>query len=140
MTIVDFYTHVSDPMRVAVQLVRKAYPQHGKIRVLTESETMTEQIDKRLWVEPATDFLPHCRLNHPLADETPILIDHSLTHDGSADVLINLQHQVPEFFSRFERLVEIVSTDHTAVMEGRKRYRFYQERGYMLRAHNLSGR
>ena len=140
MTVIDFYTHVSDPLRVAVQLVRKALPQHGKIRVLTEDEMMTAQLDKRLWIEPATGFLPHCRLDNPLASDTPVLVDHCLMHEGAAEVLINLQRQVPDFFSRFERLVEIIGTDSDAVSEGRKRYRFYQERGYMLRAHNLSTR
>ncbi len=140
MTVIDFYTHVSDPLRVAVQLVRKALPQHGKIRVLTEDEAMTAQLDKRLWIEPATGFVPHCRLDSPLASDTPVWVDHSPVHEGAAEVLINLQRRVPDFFSRFERLAEIIGTDSEAVSEGRKRYRFYQERGYMLRAHNLSTR
>ena len=43
--------------------------------------------------------------------------------------------QPPPFFSRFERLAEIVGVDDAAA--GRERYKFYRERGYELRAHDM---
>ncbi len=140
MTTIDFYTHVADRLTVAARLVAKAYAQHGAVRVLTADAAATETLDRRLWLEPATGFLPHCRLDSPLAPETPILIDHALEHDGPSAVLVNLGASPPPFFSRFERLVEIVGTDDADAASGRERYRFYRERGYELRAHNLSGR
>lgn len=140
MTTIDFYTHVADRLTVAARLVAKAYAQHGAVRVLTADAAATETLDRRLWLEPATAFLPHCRLDSPLAPETPILIDHALEHDGPSAVLVNLGASPPPFFSRFERLVEIVGTDDADAASGRERYRFYRERGYELRAHNLSGR
>jgi DNA polymerase-3 subunit chi len=54
-------------------------------------------------------------------------------------VLVNLHRDPPPFFSRFERLAEIVGTDEDSVAAGRARYRFYRERGYELRNHDLSG-
>ncbi|MCL2309554.1 MAG: DNA polymerase III subunit chi [Proteobacteria bacterium] len=138
MTVIDFYTHVSDPLGVVVRLVEKAYTQHGRVRVLTENEAMTAALDQRLWIDPPHAFLPHCRLSSPLVAETPILIDHLAEHDGPAAVLINTQAALPPFFSRFERLAEVIGSDETALAEGRRRYRFYQERGYELRAHNLA--
>ncbi|MDR2711293.1 MAG: DNA polymerase III subunit chi [Burkholderiales bacterium] len=140
MTVIDFYTHANDLLGVVVRLVGKAYTQHGRVRVLTENEAMTATLDQRLWVEPPDAFLPHCRLSSPLAAETPILIDHLVEHDGPAAVLINMQAALPPFFSRFERLAEVIGCDEAALAEGRKRYRFYQERGYELRAHNLTAR
>ncbi|MDR0770479.1 MAG: DNA polymerase III subunit chi [Burkholderiales bacterium] len=140
MTVIDFYTHASDPLEVVIQLVGKAYAQHGRVRVLTEDEAMTAALDQRLWVEPPHAFLPHCRLASPLADETPILVDHLPEHDGPAAVLINMQAVLPSFFSRFERLAEVIGCGETALAGGRQRYRYYQERGYELRAHNLTAR
>ncbi|MDR1529850.1 MAG: DNA polymerase III subunit chi [Burkholderiales bacterium] len=138
MTVIDFYTHIADPLAVTIQLVRKAYAQYGNVRVLTKDEAMTDKLDKRLWIEPPHDFLPHCCLNSSLSGETPILLDHRLEHDGPAVVLINLQSQPPSFFSRFERLAEIVAGDDEALNEGRQRYHFYKARGYELRTHKLS--
>jgi DNA polymerase-3 subunit chi len=53
-------------------------------------------------------------------------------------VLINLQPLPPPFFSRFERLAEIVGLDDADVAAGRNRYRYYRERGYELRSHSLA--
>jgi DNA polymerase-3 subunit chi len=93
-----------------------------------------------LWVQPATGFLPHCRVDNRLAAETPIWVDHVLEHQGPAAVLINLHAAPPPFFSRFERLAEIVGVDPAGAAVARERYRFYRERGYELRSHNLGER
>lgn len=140
MTSIDFYTHCADRLEVAARLVAKAFAAHGSVRVLTLDGPATDEFDRRLWQWPATGFLPHCRLAHPHADETPIIVDHSPEHQGPADVLINLHALPPPFFARFERLVEIVGTDEDAIAAGRERWRFYKSRGYELRQHNLAGR
>ncbi|HEX6945581.1 MAG TPA: DNA polymerase III subunit chi [Casimicrobiaceae bacterium] len=138
MTTIDFYTRVSDRLAVASRLVAKAVAAHGSVRVLTPDAQTTEALDRLLWVQPATGFLPHCRMDSPLADRTPAWIDHRLEHRGPAAVLVNLHPEPPPFFSRFERLAEIVGIDDAAA--ARERYRFYRERGYELRTHDLSER
>jgi len=140
MTTIDFYTHVDDRLAVAARLAAKAVAQHGRVRVLTTDEADTAALDRLLWMQPATGFLPHCRLDSPIATETPVIVDHALEHDGPAEVLINLRDTPPPFFSRFARLAEIVSADAADAAAGRERYRFYRERGYELRAHNLTGK
>lgn len=138
MTAIDFYTHVADRLEVAARLVAKAYQQHGKVRVLTPDPVTTDALDRALWLRPPTAFLPHCRVEHKLAAETPIWVDHLDDHPGPAGVLINLQSSPPPFFSRFERLAEIVGLDEADVAAGRDRYRYYRERGYELRTHSLN--
>jgi DNA polymerase-3 subunit chi len=140
VTTIDFYTHCADPLDVAAKLVAKAWAQHGSVRVLTAGEALTAQLDGVLWKTPPTGFLPHCRLGSPLAGETPIVVDHALQHEGPAAVLINLHPAPPPFFSRFERLVEIVGVGDSEAAAGRERWRFYKERGYALRSHNLAPR
>jgi DNA polymerase-3 subunit chi len=137
MTSIDFYTHVADRLEVAARLVAKAFAQHGSVRVLTPDAATTEQLDRRLWLNPAIAFLPHCRVASALAAETPIWVDHLAEHPGPAAVLINLDLAPPPFFSRFERLAEIVGAEAADAAAGRERYRFYRERGYELRTHNL---
>ncbi len=138
MTAIDFYTHVNDRLEVAAKLVAKAFAQHGSVRVLTPDAAMTDTLDRLLWLHPSVSFLPHCRADHRLAAETPIWVDHSLEHQGPAAVLINLHASPPPFFSRFERLAEIVGTDEQESAAARSRYRFYRERGYELRTHRLA--
>jgi len=140
MTTIDFYTHVPDRLEVAARIIAKAHAAHGSVRVLTPDAAMTDALDRRLWLLPPTGFIPHCRTDSPMAAETPIWIDHSLEHDGAAAVLVNLHASPPPFFSRFERLAEIVGTDAADVAAGRERWKFYKERGYELRSHNLSSK
>jgi DNA polymerase-3 subunit chi len=140
MTAIDFYTHVGDRLEVAARLVAKAFAQHGSVRVLTPDPATTDALDRALWLRPPTSFLPHCRVDSALAAETPIWIDHAGEHSGAAVVLINLHAEPPPFFSRFERLAEIVGRDDADIAAGRERYRYYRERGYELRSHNLSER
>lgn len=140
MTTIDFYTHCADRFEVAAKLVAKAWTQHGRVRVLTPDAAVTSEFDRFLWQWPATGFVPHCRLDSPLAAETPVLVDHALEHQGPAAVLINLHPSPPPFFSRFERLAEIVGAGETDAAAGRERWKFYQARGYEMRPHNLSER
>jgi len=140
MTTIDFYTHVDDRLDVAAKIVAKALAQHGHVRVLTPDAATTDALDRRLWMQPAIGFLPHCRLRSAHAAETPVIVDDVLEHEGPATVLVNLHPEPPPFFSRFERLAEIVGRDEQDAAAGRARFRFYRERGYELRAHNLSER
>jgi len=138
MTSIDFYTHVADRLEVAARLVAKAFAQHGRVRVLTPDAAATDALDRRLWLKPPIAFLPHCRIDSALASQTPIWVDHSEEHPGLASVLINLRTTPPAFFSRFERLAEIVGVEEADAAAGRERYRFYRERGYELRTHSLA--
>ena len=126
MTTIDFYTHVADPIEVAARIAAKAHAAHGSVRVLTPDAAATDALDRRLWLQPPTSFVPHCKMDSAVAADTPIWIGHSLEHVGPAAVLVNLHPAPPPFFSRFERLAE--------------RWKFYKERGYELRPHNLSGK
>jgi len=53
-------------------------------------------------------------------------------------VLINLHPERPEYFSRFKRLIEIVSLDDADRARARERFIFYRDRGFEIRTHDLS--
>ena len=53
-------------------------------------------------------------------------------------MLINLRAEQPPFFSRFQRLVEIVSLDEEDRSHARARFKFYRDRGYAIQSHDLS--
>jgi len=138
MTQIDFYTHVRDKQLLACKLSAKALEQGLRVLVLTPDESAAASMDQMLWRIPATGFLPHCRARDPLADVTPLIVDcdpGELTHD---QVLLNLGSERPVFFSRFQRLIEIVTTDEADRLAARERFRFYRDRGYEIRSHDMS--
>ncbi|MDP2783928.1 MAG: DNA polymerase III subunit chi [Sulfurimicrobium sp.] len=138
MTQIDFYTHVQDKQLLACKLSAKALEQGLRVLILTPDESAAASMDQMLWRVPATGFLPHCRARAPLAAVTPVIVDcdpGELTHD---QVLLNLGSERPAFFSRFQRLIEIVTTDEADRLAARERFRFYRDRGYEIRSHDMS--
>lgn len=138
MTQIDFYTHVQDKQFLACKLSAKALEQGLRVLVLTQDENAAASMDQLLWRIPATGFLPHCRARDPLAEVTPVIVDcdpGELTHD---QLLLNLGSERPAFFSRFQRLIEIVTTDEVDRLAARERFRFYRDRGYEIRSHDMS--
>lgn len=137
MTEVLFYTHAEDKRQTACALTVKALSRGMRVMLFTADAAATDQLSKLIWSTPATGFVPHCRSNNPLAPVTPVIVDHvaePLLHD---QVLINLRDETPAFFSRFQRLVEIVGNGETDREAARTRFRFYRDRGYEIRTHQL---
>jgi DNA polymerase III subunit chi len=138
MTQIDFYTHVGDKLRTACVLASKAYARGLRVTVFCADSEVAQRLDRLLWTTPAIGFVPHCAPENPLADATPVIVDcqgERLLHD---DVLVNLRDECPPFFSRFKRLVEIVSPENGDRAHARARFRFYRDRGYEIRTHDLS--
>jgi DNA polymerase-3 subunit chi len=51
--------------------------------------------------------------------------------------MINLAADVPDYFSRYERVAELVDGNATRREQSRERYRFYRDRGYSLNTHQV---
>jgi DNA polymerase-3 subunit chi len=137
MTEVLFYTHVDNKLQTACQLSFKALSKSMRVLILTPGAETTEKVSRMLWTAPSIGFYPHCRAADKLAPVTPIIVDHMsdpIVHD---EVLINLRDETPAMFSRFRRLIEIVSTDEADRTAARERFRFYRDRGYEIRTHQL---
>ncbi|MDO9101902.1 MAG: DNA polymerase III subunit chi [Candidatus Nitrotoga sp.] len=138
MTKVDFYTGVDDKLRTACHLSHKAMQNGLRVLLHTPDETTTEALDKLLWQYPVTAFMPHCRNNEATAAEMPVVVDHQGKHFPHNEVLISLHTVCLPFFSRFERVLEIVSQDTEDARLGRERFSFYRDRGYEMRHFDLS--
>ena len=137
MTEVLFYTNADNKLQTACALTSKALARGMRVMLLTPDAAHTERLIKLLWTTPATGFVPHCRSNDRLAAVTPVIVDHvaePLVHD---QVLVNLCDPTPAIFSRFLRLVEIVGTEDRDREAARMRFRFYRDRGYQIRTHQI---
>src|ERR1700682_360130 len=111
MTEVLFYTNADNKLQTACRLTSKALARGMRVMLFTPDAAATDRLSKLMWSAPSTGFVPHCRSGDRLAAHTPVIVDHvtdPLVHD---QVLMNLCAVTPPFFSRFQRLVEIVSTE-----------------------------
>lgn len=142
MTRVDFYIlesdHKSSRALLACRLAEKAYSLKNQIYIYTPDERQTKEMDDLLWSYRAGSFVPHQQHDARDTQDCPVLIGHTDAPEGLNQVLINLDTAVPLFFSRFERVVEIVNQDETQRQKARDRFKFYRDRGYDLHTHNLN--
>lgn len=138
MTQIDFYTQVDDRLHTACRLVTKARARGLRVTMYCPDREIAARLDRLLWSHPPTGFLPHCSRDHRLAAITPVIIDRVMDEPLHDELLINLHQEWPAAFSRFQRLAEIVGTDNDDRAQARQRYRFYRDRGYEIRTHDLS--
>lgn len=139
MTSIDFYVQVADKHEVVRRLCHKAIASKARLMLWALDRATCQRLSRILWSTPSTGFVPHCGANDPLAQVTPIILDCESGPFPHDDVLINLRAEIPPFFSRFQRLIEIVSAnDDDDKREARLRFRHYRDRGYEIRTHNLA--
>lgn len=147
MTRIDFYI-IEEGSEQATEtficrLTEKALAQNNAIYIHTMDEQHAAKYDELLWTFAEGSFVPHKLIQNESdqAITNEVLIGHSTSAKIPTtyhDVLINLNHETPSFFSQFERVAEIITDDETSRSKGRERYQFYRDRGYALETHKLS--
>jgi DNA polymerase-3 subunit chi len=137
MTRVDFHFNAPDKLHYGSRLVRKIF-RSGKRVVVHGDSALIEQFDRTLWEFSELDFIPHVHVGDPLAPQTPVLLCSESCDTPHIDLLVNLAGNTPSFFSRFERLIEVVSDDETDRTQARERWRFYKDRGYAVTSFDLA--
>lgn len=137
MTQIDFYTHVENKLATACTLAGKAHSRGLRVTVLCPDPESAQRFDRLLWTTPAIGFVPHCAPDDPLAPETPVIVDWRGERFLHEEVLLNLRAEWQSCFTRFQRLIEIVSRDEEDRAQARERFRHYRDRGYEIRTHDL---
>lgn len=133
MTRIDFYHYADDKLRYACRLATKAYNSAARLVVYSPDAQLLKRFDEALWTSPQTGFVPHCFAGAAVAAETPIVLASSGESLPHHDVLLNLGDEWPPFFSTFERVLEIVTTEDGDKERARARYVFYKRRGYEIK-------
>jgi len=137
VTKVDFYTGSEDKLRTACQLSYKAMQNGLRVLLHVPDDATADKLDKLLWHYPATAFMPHCHSHHADATSMPVVIGRHENFPHS-ELLISLHNECVDFFSRFERVIEIVGSDEQETKHGRARFKFYRDRGYELNHTDLA--
>lgn len=141
MTQVSFYilktAGEAAQLGFACRLAEKAHSENHTIYLHT-LDAQRAQLDALLWTFRQGSFVPHAQCNGDGQDDgqSPVIIGSEQPPARLDDVLINLCGEVPAFFSRFQRAIEIVIPEQKEA--ARDRYKFYKDRGYALETHNIS--
>jgi DNA polymerase-3 subunit chi len=149
MTRIDFYILQESASEArwhfTCRLVDKALRAGHKILINVDSLTTAQHLDDLLWTFKPETFIPHeifsPEQQNTDAGSAPVAIttglaDHQL-HEHH-DMLINLGEKIPTWFSRFERLSEIVIQEPQVLKNTREHFSFYRERGYPIEHRNIS--
>lgn len=137
MTEIKFFFNVDNKLQFACKIAKRAHDDGRKLIVYAPSTKLTDEFDRMLWTFSQLSFVPHVKAGHPLAAETPIVIvndDVGLTHH---EALLNLGDDPPAFFSRFDALREVVSTDTDDRAAARERMKFYKSRGFDVQTQDM---
>ena len=139
MTLVGFYVVQSaEPgqrLQVAVRLADKAFQRGHRIFINASDESQASELDELLWSLRPASFLPHGLHGQKHSDS--IGIGWGQEPELHNDLLINLQLAIPPFFSRFQRVAEVVTQEPASLAALRESWKFYKERGYQLEKHDL---
>ena len=144
MTRIDFYILSSEANRArltfACRIAEKAMLNQHNVLIHTAADHEANELDELLWTFSQSSFVPHriFRDGEPALENEPVLIGAGAEPQSDrCDMLINLASEVPEFFSRYERVAEVVDSEQERRNAGRRRFRYYRDRGYQLNTHEI---
>jgi len=149
MTKVDFHilatTQEDDFLTYVVRLTQKARGRGHQVLIATDNTEQSLALSTALWGIQPDAFNAHSTIDaghdtKGAGGHDAIQISDSEQCGNHHDVLINLRQAIPDFFSRFERVFEVVSQQPSLLPASRQRYRFYSDRGYALTRHDLRDR
>lgn len=145
MTRIDFYIlpdageTALGPVMTVCKLCEKAVATGTRLYVRSPDGALAAAIDDALWTFKQGSFISHERDGgQPVAEPPPaVLIGNGEPPESHQGILLNLGEDVPLYFSRFDRVLEIVPGTQADRTASRARYKFYRDRGYELSTHNL---
>ena len=138
MTQIFFYHNASDRLAAAAALIGKAAMQKKPLLVYAPDGEIASTLDRQLWTQQPTGFVPHVRSNSPLATETPVVIADTLDLPTQTERLFNLSAEIPPGFSRFNSVIEVIGQEDAERQAGRERVKFYKDRGYAIKFFDLA--
>ena len=141
MTRVDFYIlpDADEERRqtYVCRLADKAYRTGHSVWIHVPGSGQAATLDDRLWTFSQGSFVPHERAD-AAAPDCPVVLGEGIEPPADRYLLINEDVEVPEFFSRFPRVAEVINQEDAVRRRGRERYAFYRDRGYELHYHKVS--
>lgn len=137
MTQVDFHilqdTSVEARWLYVCRFIEKVERLGHSILVAVDTLEEAQELDDLLWSFKPESFIAHQIIGGD--EEAKVEITYTANAGEHHDVLINLSSQIPEYFSRFARVAEIVIQEPKILENTREHYKFYKQRGYPITQH-----
>ncbi len=137
---VDFYvleiSHTQRAWLYACQLIEKAYQAEQKVYVHAKSLADAERLDTMLWTYKDDSFLPH-QIYQETDYPPPIQIGVGNPPSDQQDLLINLDEQIPSFYTQFKRVIEVIYADANIQQLGRERFKQYRDQGCQINTYKI---
>ena len=123
----------------ACRLLEKAYLRGHQVFVYCNNQQEAEGLDELLWTFKENSFIPHNLQGEGPEKPPPIQIGYEKEPHGFSEILLNLADSIPDFWQRFQRIMEIVPNEETAKERSRDHYKVYRANRCLLQTHSLSG-
>lgn len=145
MTQFDFYkleaTSRYSRLEFACRLAETIYQKGHRVFINCSSASQAEELSQQLWASKPSSFLPH-KLLTQTSLEAPITLGWKeaklAKQPEENEVLLNLSLEVPEFFSAYARVTEIMDSTEEVLEPKRKAWAMYKDRGYQLKLHTIN--
>lgn len=132
---------VESRLEFVCRLTEKAMRAGNNVFIAVNNATQAEHLSQLLWSLRPESFIPHSTAHGSTETSTPnsqISISHLPDYADHHDFIINLRQAVPEHFSQFQRLAEVVCQAPDTLTETREHFTFYKQRGYPTETHTIN--
>lgn len=139
---VDFYLLASDAADahwlVACRLLEKAYSKGHRVYVHCNSQLEAETLDELLWTFKDASFIPHNLQGEGPEPPPAVQIGYAQEPRGYNDILLNMASNIPPFYGKFKRVMEIVPNLESEKEQSRQRYKEYRAKACVLQTHQIN--
>lgn len=155
MTQIDFYlldaNSKNDRLEFACRLAETIFRRGFPLFINCASQQQAQELSDKLWSFKPESFLPHQLITQtedanaqPLTEDKLAAITlgwpdaEKQNQPAAQEVLVNLSLDVPDYFSAYSRVTEIMDSDEQVLEAKREAWQFYKDRGYRLRLHRIT--
>lgn len=136
----DFYIipapNFAESQSFVCRLISKAYQHNCQIVIVTENQTIAQQLDQMLWSFDVTSFIPHFINNN-----TKTQIEIGCHRNYQPNVLINMilpkTTTLQPFTASIQRVLQIVPNEFMLKKQAREYYRHLQIAGHKIAIHQI---
>jgi DNA polymerase-3 subunit chi len=124
----------------ACRIAQKIYLQGLRVYIQTADHENSKELDALLWTFSQGSFVPHALSDKATRnwEDFPVQVGDGLAKNENADVLISLTDDVPENYTSFCRIAELVTDDPGEKAAARERYKFYRDQGIEPVTHKIT--
>ena len=126
----------ANKQHIICDLTEKLYTQGKRVILYSDSERITGELDRLLWVWKQSSFIPHICLGELSTSlEEPVVITNGVVNNMDYDVLIQVTPAADHIRNQFALAIDFAEKyDTNALESSRERYRRLQREKVKLKS------